>query len=142
MASGFETRLNRLAVVDYNVTLGGVRAAGYPARTTLGPVQEGRGDMDVRGVGSVPGNVPIRPTTSPPVTRETSVAKPQFPRDELQISSAGKMLDQLSNNSDVRQERLAQIKAAIENGTYDTDEKLDAALGKMFDTMGVDFDDA
>ncbi len=98
--------------------------------------------MDVRGVGSVPGNVPIRPTTSPPVTRDSTVAKPQFPRDELQISSAAKKLDQLSNNSDIRQERLAQIKAAIENGTYDTDEKLDAALGKMFDAMGVDFNDA
>lgn len=142
MASGFETRLNRLAFVGYNVTLGGVRPAGIPARTTLGPVQEGRGDMDVRGVGSVPGTGPIRPTTSSPVSRDAAVAKPQFPRDELQISSAGKMLDQLSNNSDVRQERLAQIKTAIENGTYDTDEKLQAALGRMFDSLGIDADDA
>ena len=52
------------------------------------------------------------------------------------------MLDQLSQSPDIRQERLAQIKAAIENGTYDTDEKLEAALGKMFDTMGIDLDDA
>ncbi len=98
--------------------------------------------MDVRGIGSVPGNVPIRPTTNPPVTRDPAVAKPQFPRDELQISSAGKMLEKASQNPDVRQERLAQIKAAIENGTYDTDEKLQAALNRMFDAMGVDFDDA
>ena len=98
--------------------------------------------MDVRGVGSVPGTGPIRPTTNSPVSRDTAVAKPQFPRDELQISSAGKMLDQLSNNSDVRQERLAHIKAAIENGTYDTDEKLQAALGRMFDSLGIDADDA
>ncbi len=98
--------------------------------------------MDVRGIGSVPGNVPIRPTTNPPATRDPAVGKPQLPRDELQISAAGKMLEQASQNSDVRQERLAQIKAAIENGTYDTDEKLEAALGRMFDSMGIDADDA
>ena len=52
------------------------------------------------------------------------------------------MLDQLSQNPDIRQERLAQIKAAIENGTYDTDEKLEAALSKLFNSIGVDLDDA
>lgn len=98
--------------------------------------------MDVRGIGSVPGITPIRPAAQPPVTQNAGVAKPQFPQDELQLSSAGKMLDQLSQSPDIRQERLAQIKAAIENGTYDTDEKLEAALGKMFDTMGIDLDDA
>jgi negative regulator of flagellin synthesis FlgM len=98
--------------------------------------------MDVRGIGSVPGASPIRPAASPSVTPNAGVAKPQFPRDELQLSSAGKMLDQLSQSPDIRQERLAQIKAAIENGTYDTDEKLEAALSKMFDSMGVDLDDA
>lgn len=142
MAAGFETRLNRLASVDYNVAHGGVRSGEFSTRTTLGSNSNGRGDMDVRGINSVPGNVPIRPTTNPPVTRDAGVAKPQFPRDELQISAAGKMLEQASQNSDVRQERLAQIKAAIENGTYDTDEKLEAALGRMFDSLGIDADDA
>lgn len=142
MTAGSQTRLNRLANVGYNIALGGVRSAGISASASLGPIHEGRRDMDVRGIGSVPGNGPVRPTTNPPVTRETTVAKPQFPRDELQISAAGKMLEQASQNSDVRQERLAQIKAAIENGTYDTDEKLEAALGRMFDSMGIDADDA
>lgn len=98
--------------------------------------------MDVRGIGSVPGATPIRPAATPPVARDAGVAKPQFPRDELELSATGKMLDQLSQNPNIRQERLAQIKAAIENGTYDTDEKLQAALNKMFDSMGLDFDDA
>lgn len=51
------------------------------------------------------------------------------------------MLDQMSETPDVRAERLAQIKEAIENGTYDTDEKLEAALSKMFDSLGIDLDD-
>ena len=41
----------------------------------------------------------------------------------------------MTNNSDMRAERLAQIKAAIDDGTYDTDEKLDAALSRMLDQI-------
>ena len=37
-----------------------------------------------------------------------------------------------------RELRLAEIKAAIEAGEYDTDEKLEAALSRMFDQLGMD----
>lgn len=36
-----------------------------------------------------------------------------------------------------RQERLTRIRAAIERGDYDTPEKFDAALERMFDTWTV-----
>ena len=62
--------------------------------------------------------------SGPRGARETPVAKPSSPRDELELSAAGKMLDQLGQTPNVRQERIAQIKEAIANGTYDTDEKL------------------
>lgn len=97
--------------------------------------------MDVRGVGYAFGSVPIRslPGASP-AGRESAVGKPVSPQDELEISAAGKMLDQLSQTPELRQERLARIKAAIEDGTYDTDAKLEAALSKMFDALGIDLD--
>lgn len=97
--------------------------------------------MDVRGVSAVSGAAPVRPAINPPAVREPAVTGPQFPRDRLELSSAGKMLDQLSQSPDVRQERLAKIKEAIANGTYDTDEKLEAALSKMFNALGLDRDD-
>jgi flagellar biosynthesis anti-sigma factor FlgM len=75
-----------------------------------------------------------------PANREITGGKPVSPNDELEISAAGKMLDQLSQTPDIRQERIARIKAAIENGTYDTDAKLEAALSKMFDSLGIEFD--
>jgi negative regulator of flagellin synthesis FlgM len=96
--------------------------------------------MDVRGVGSVTGTTPSRPA-SPPPAREPAAPKPRSPRDVLDLSQAGKMLDQLSQNPDVRQERLARIKEAIANGTYDTDEKLEAALAKLFDAHGIELGD-
>lgn len=96
--------------------------------------------MDVSGIGPVSGASPVRavtPTTTQPVTTPSVAA----PRDELEISSAGKMLDRLSETPEVRAERLAQIKEAIENGAYDTDEKLEAALSRMFDSLNVDAED-
>lgn len=141
MPYGFETRLNRSAVVGYDGLGALVPRVEVPPARGSAPSQEGRRDMDVRGVGSVSGASPIRPTAVPPATRESAVSMPQAPRDELEISAAGKMLDQLSQSPDVRQARLAQIKEAIANGSYDTDEKLEAALSKMFDTLGIELDD-
>ena len=96
--------------------------------------------MDVSGIGSVSGATPARavsPSTSQPVA-SPSVTVPQ---DELEISSAGKMLDRLSETPEVRAERVAQIKEAIENGAYDSDEKLEEALSRMFDSLGIDLND-
>lgn len=138
--SGFEARLNRFAVVGYYGMGDGVMPGRQSGATGIRPIQDGREDMDVRGVGSVSGAAPIRPMGGSPATRETGVSRPQAPRDELELSSAGKMLDQLSQNPDLRTERLNQIKAAIANGTYDTDEKLEAALSRMFDVLSQDLD--
>ena len=97
--------------------------------------------MDVSGIGPSSGASPVRgvaPVAPQQAAQPSSVAAP---RDELEISSVGKMMDRMSETPDVRAERLAQIKEAIENGTYDTDEKLEAALSKMFDSLGIDLDD-
>jgi hypothetical protein len=51
------------------------------------------------------------------------------------------MLEQLSQTTDMRQERIARIKEAIENGTYDTDAKLEAALERMLGSLGIDLGD-
>jgi anti-sigma28 factor (negative regulator of flagellin synthesis) len=104
------------------------------------PIKEGQTNMDVSGIGSVSGATPIR-AVSPVASQPVTVPSVAAPRDELEISSAGKMLDRLSETPDVRAERLAQIKEAIENGAYDSDEKLEAALSRMFDSLGIDLDD-
>ena len=139
MKTNLQTRLNRLPMVDYDSVLFPVVNSVEGNRVDRHS-KEGQINMDVSGVGPASGGTPIRgiaPTTSQPVASPSVAA----PRDELEISSAGKMLDRLSESPEVRAERLAQIKEAIENGTYDTDEKLEAALSRMFDSLGIDADD-
>ena len=138
--SGFEAQLNRFPVVGYDTVRSGVAQRLSTAAESLGSVQEGRAGMDVRNLGSVSGATPYRPVNSAPASRDHAVSRPQIPRDELVLSNAGKLLDQLSQNGDIRQERIAQIKAAIADGTYDTDEKLEAALMRMFSVVESELD--
>ena len=63
---------------------------------------------------------------------------PATPKDAVEISSAGQLLDKLSKSPEIRAERLAQIKADIASGHYDTDEKLEAALMNLFQSMVSD----
>lgn len=98
--------------------------------------------MDVSGLGSVGGAGSVR--SAPPAgiaTSDASSAAPASPKDELELSEVGRALDQVGDTSEVRAERLNQIKESIDNGTYDTDEKLDVALSRMFDAFGIELDD-
>lgn len=94
--------------------------------------------MDVNGPSAIQGSVPIRPSRPAAEVPQTSESKPIATNDEVEISPAGKMLEDLSNSSAVRAERLAQIKVAIESGQYETPEKLEAALSKMLRDIGLD----
>ena len=136
-----QSRLNRLPLVSYDL-VGLVTELSVSRNRFDRQIKEGQTSMDVSGIGSVSGGIPTRavsPTTS--VSQPSTASSVESPRDQLEISSAGKMLDRLSETPEVRAERLAQIKEAIENGAYDTDEKLEAALSKMIDSIGLRLDD-
>ena len=98
--------------------------------------------MDVSGLGSVGGAGSVRSASPANVTKSPEISTTSTtPKDELELSAAGQALDHLGDSPEVRAERLAQIKEAIDNGSYDTDEKLDVALSRMFDSLGIDLDD-
>ncbi len=94
--------------------------------------------MDVNGPGAIQGSFPIRPSQPATEVARPAETKPIATNDEVEISPAGKMLEELSNSGEVRAERLAQIKAAIESGDYETPEKLQAAVSKMLREIGLD----
>lgn len=100
--------------------------------------------MQVNGPSSLSGPAPAsRPHqahNAPPNESAASPGHPVTPQDEVEISEASRMFDQLRQSSEVRAERLARIKAEIDAGTYETPEKLEAALLALFDEVGVDVD--
>jgi len=65
------------------------------------------------------------------------------PRDELNLSDAGRaasdvagLVDSAKNLPEIRQDRVDQIRARIATGTYETPERLDAALDRLLDEIG------
>jgi flagellar biosynthesis anti-sigma factor FlgM len=86
--------------------------------------------MEVNGPGSVQRSIPIR-QQAPAAAPKTNTPPTAAPRDEVEISSAGRLLDKASQSPEIRAARLAQIKAGIDAGEYETPEKLEAALEKM-----------
>lgn len=91
--------------------------------------------MEVNGPG--PMNSP-RPVNRPLVPQQTTQGpKPASvtPQDEVDISSVGRTMEDISKSPDIRQARLAQIKAAIDDGTYESQEKFDIAMSKLMERI-------
>ena len=57
------------------------------------------------------------------------------PQDRLEISSAADFIDQVHQIPDVRQDRIAALRAQIADGGYETPDKLDAALSRLLDEI-------
>lgn len=75
--------------------------------------------------------------------RESSSDSRMSAGDELSISEAGskaaeaaRLVDQVKQAPDVRQDRVDQIRAQIAAGTYETQQKLDVALERLLDELG------
>lgn len=96
--------------------------------------------MNVHGLGSVP-NIPSSSSSPPPqVAKPEALAEPNRSEDHVEISTEA-LSGAKGEAPDVRALRLAQIKAAIDAGDYETQDKLDAALTRLFDELGLEDDD-
>lgn len=91
--------------------------------------------MDVQGIGSLHGATPIKPVSETQAAASTESTAGVTPKDEVEISSAGRMMQDLDVDTDLRSERLAQIKAAIDDGTYETEEKLKVAVDRLLEAI-------
>jgi len=90
--------------------------------------------MNVNNVG---GNSPVSKIVSNPIQKQLPADAPQSLRasDRLELSGASHLLKSLKSN-DVRVDKVAAIKAQIENGSYDADgAKLDSAVDKLLDDL-------
>ena len=88
----------------------------------------------IHGVG---GNNPIQKVTGQPAARPTEKTKAASTRsaDKLELSGVSHLMQALKANADVRIDKVATIKQAIEAGTYEDDAKLDATVDKLLDEL-------
>ena len=55
--------------------------------------------------------------------------------DQLEISDEARIALRLSEVPDIRQDRVNQIRQAIADGTYETEDRLSAALDSLLDEI-------
>ena len=92
--------------------------------------------MQIHGPANIHGPQPINPPhrahSSGSATRPTGVDH----TDQVDISPEADQISRAREASDVRSDRVAEIRRAIADGSYETDEKLNAALDRLLDEMG------
>jgi negative regulator of flagellin synthesis FlgM len=80
-------------------------------------------------------------TIQAPHSLQKTAGAPQSPAsagisDELQLSDTAQAASQLNDIPAIRQDRVDAIRAQIAQGTYETPEKLSAALDNLLDEIG------
>ncbi len=56
--------------------------------------------------------------------------------DQVDISPAAEMVSRVAELPEIRADRVSEIRAQIAAGIYETDAKLDIALGRLLDEIG------
>ena len=56
--------------------------------------------------------------------------------DQLDISPAAQLASQLGDVPEIRQDRVAALRAEIASGTYETEDRLSGALDRLLDEIG------
>jgi negative regulator of flagellin synthesis FlgM len=92
--------------------------------------------MHIYGPAHLHGAQPIGPPHSSRASQPGQPDRPGQIQDELEISDAARLVDQVRELPEVRQDRVDRIRAEIAQGTYETDEKLEIALGRFMDEIG------
>ena len=87
-------------------------------------------------VNSVGGSSPVQKIVTNPVQKQVPAeAARQLPAtDRLELSGVSHLLKSLKAN-DIRGDKVATVKAAIEAGTYENDKKLDVAVDRLLDDL-------
>jgi negative regulator of flagellin synthesis FlgM len=76
---------------------------------------------------------------APHVSRAAQPAAPaESPaiRDEVNISDAARLVEQVHQAPEIRQDRVDAIRAQIASGTYETPDKLNVAVENLLDEIG------
>lgn len=64
-----------------------------------------------------------------------SVGSRSASADRVEVSEVARWLGEMNRLPAIREDKVAAARAAIENGTFDTDEKLSIAISRMIDEV-------
>lgn len=92
--------------------------------------------MYIVGPAHLHGPQPIGPPHSSHAPKPTSPSDAAPITDEVEISEAGRLVDQARAVPEIRQDRVDAIRVQIAEGTYETPEKLDTAVERLLDEIG------
>ena len=98
---------------------------------------------DIGNIGSTSGYGSVGPLSRPspePVVRSSRMIPTETSnrgenRDRVELSEHARWLDALRERPAIRTEKVAEIKAAIANDSYESDEKLNTAIDRLLDDI-------
>ena len=88
--------------------------------------------MQIRPTSNVQTSSAVNLQTQNTTTATDSASS--VPVDQLEISAEAQMMSSAASG-DIRADRVADIRAQIASGQYESAEKLDAAVSRMFDEL-------
>jgi anti-sigma28 factor (negative regulator of flagellin synthesis) len=89
------------------------------------------------GVSNTSSAASIKKITAQPIEKQVPADAPkQLPlTDRVELSGMSGLLKSLKAGHDFRADKVADIKAQIEAGTYESEEKLDVAADRLLDDL-------
>jgi negative regulator of flagellin synthesis FlgM len=91
--------------------------------------------MQIHGLSHLHGAQPISGPQRTNAAASASQVDTWAGVDELDISPEAELVSEIRDLPDVRADRVAEIRAQIASGVYETDAKLDVAVGRLLDEI-------
>jgi negative regulator of flagellin synthesis FlgM len=92
--------------------------------------------MHIYGPSQLHGSQPINATHGVRASQQTIRPQAAQIADEVDISDAARLAEQVRQIPDIREDRVEAVRLQIAEGTYETSERLNAALERLLDEIG------
>jgi negative regulator of flagellin synthesis FlgM len=91
--------------------------------------------MEIYGAGGTQGPQPIYPRLAALGVDASQTVHAGTPRDHVEISPLGQMLDGIGQLPEIRYEKVEELRQQIAAGSYETTDKLELALDRVLDEL-------
>jgi negative regulator of flagellin synthesis FlgM len=92
--------------------------------------------MHIYGPSQLHGAQPIGAPHAARVAQPTARPEATQIADEVDISDAARLVEQAQQLPDIREDRVEAVRQQIAAGTYETSDKLNAAVERLLDEIG------